>query len=111
AAFREHGITYQASERDRSAQYIELLPLINSGRVRLLQDPELLREFRGLERRRGATRDRVDHRPGAFDDRAVAATVALVRAHQAASSMDHEFIMACLSVGDGVRRDWRPPDG
>jgi hypothetical protein len=59
-----------------------LLPLVNSARVRLLDDAELLRELRGLERRRGATRDRVDHRPGAHDDRAIAVTVALVQASE-----------------------------
>src|SRR5207245_2093872 len=36
--------------------------------------PDLLRELRGLERRRGTGRDRADHRPGAHDD--VAAAVA-----------------------------------
>jgi hypothetical protein len=47
------------------------LPTINAGLVELLDDAELLRELRGLERRRGSSgRDRVDHRPGAHDDRA-----------------------------------------
>jgi hypothetical protein len=80
AAFAEHGIAYLACDRDRSSLYLELQPAINAARVRLLDDPELLRELRGLERRRGAARDRVDHRPGAHDDRAVAATVALIAA-------------------------------
>jgi hypothetical protein len=39
--------------------------------VELLDDEHLLRELRGLERRRGSSgRDRVDHRPGSHDDRA-----------------------------------------
>ena len=77
--FRSHGIRYEHSERDRSALYLELLPLVNAGRARLLDDAELLRELRGLERRRGSTgRDRVDHRPGSHDDRANAAAGALV---------------------------------
>jgi hypothetical protein len=77
--FRAHGIEYHASERDRSAIYLELLPAVNAGRVLLLDEPELLRELRGLERRRGsAGRDRVDHRPGSHDDRANAAAGALV---------------------------------
>jgi hypothetical protein len=83
AAFRDHGITYHAAEQNRSALYLELLPLVNAGRVRLLDDGELLRELRGLERRRGATKDRVDHRPGAHDDRAIAAALALVQATSA----------------------------
>ena len=75
-SFRQHEITYEASTRDRSKIYLDVLALINAGpsRVQLLDEPELLRELRGLERRRGSGgRDRVDHRPGAHDDRAVSA--------------------------------------
>src|SRR5262249_36779438 len=50
--FRKHEITYQASEWDRSEIYMELQPLLNAGRVSLLDQPELLKELRGLERRR-----------------------------------------------------------
>jgi len=43
----------------------------------------LLRELRGLERRRSsAGRDRVDHRPGAHDDLANAVAGAIVKAFQ-----------------------------
>ncbi len=80
-AFRAHGVTARPAERDTSATYLELLPLLNARRVVLLDQAELLRELRGLERRRGASgRDRVDHRPGAHDDRAVACAGALTRA-------------------------------
>jgi len=76
--FRLHGVTYTASERDRSAIYLDLLPLINSQRALLLEHPDLLKELRGLERRRGTSgRDRVDHRPGTHDDVANAAAGAL----------------------------------
>ncbi|MBI3932394.1 MAG: hypothetical protein HY317_03185 [Acidobacteria bacterium] len=87
--FRAAGITYHASERDRSALYLELLPAVNAGRgrVELLDDAELLRELRGLERRRGTSgRDRVDHRPGAHDDRANAAAGAVVLCLEATRS-------------------------
>lgn len=77
--YRQHAITYTGSDRDTSATYLELLPLVNAGRVRLLDIPEMLRELRGLERRRGTSgRDRIDHRTGAHDDQAVAAAGALV---------------------------------
>ena len=56
--FRAHGIGYEPSLVDRSALYLELLPLVNSGQVRLLDQPELLRELRGLERCRGTSRPR-----------------------------------------------------
>lgn len=79
--FRANDIRYEPSERDRSQIYLELLPLVNAGRALLLDDPELLRELRGLERRRGPSgRDRVDHRPGQHDDRSNSASGALVLA-------------------------------
>lgn len=80
-AFRRAGVEYGAAPRSTSDGYLELLPHVNAGAVLLLDDPALLRELRGLERRRGAAgRDRVDHRPGAHDDRACAAAGALVLA-------------------------------
>lgn len=83
--FRGSGITYEPAEFTTSQTYLEFLPLANSGAVRLLDEPHLLRELRGLERRRGAAgRDRVDHRPGSHDDRAVAAAGALVAASEPA---------------------------
>jgi hypothetical protein len=79
--FRAHGITYAPSVQDRSNLYLEMLPLMNASRVALLDVPELLRELRGLERRRGiAGRDRIDHAPGQHDDRANAVAGALALA-------------------------------
>ena len=101
--FRANGIEYRPSERDRSALYLELLPLVNSGRVRLLDVPELLRELRGLERRHGASgRDKVDHMPGAHDDRANAAAGALVLAAQGAAGNDLDAEFANFA-GMGLR--------
>jgi hypothetical protein len=77
--FRGHGIRYVPSEKDRSTLYLELVPAVNSGRVRLLDNGELMRELRGLQRRRGPSgKDKVDHVPGAHDDRANAVAGALV---------------------------------
>lgn len=79
--FRQHGITYKASKRTTSEVYLELLPLVNAGAAVLLDEPNLLRELRGLERKRGtAGRDKVDHRRGEHDDRAVAAAGSVVNA-------------------------------
>jgi len=59
---------------------------LNDENAAELDDAALLRELRGLERRRGqAGRDRVDHRPGQHDDRAVAALGAIVAAHRASA--------------------------
>jgi hypothetical protein len=50
--------------------YVDLLPLVNSKRIELLDDQRLVTQLCGLERRtaRGG-RDSVDHAPGAHDDR------------------------------------------
>ncbi|MCC7033835.1 MAG: hypothetical protein IT179_13500 [Acidobacteria bacterium] len=77
--FRARGVRYRPADRDRSALYLDLLSHVQAGTVALLDDAATLRELRGLERRRGPSgRDRVDHRPGAHDDRAVVAAGALL---------------------------------
>jgi hypothetical protein len=69
--FRAQGIHYEPAAAAKSDLYLAMLPRVNAGRVELLDLPDVLRELRGLERRRGQSgRDRVDHRPGAHDDRA-----------------------------------------
>ena len=82
--FRSHSVKVVPSTRDRSQIYLDVLPLVNAGRVVLLDQPDLLRELRGLERRRGPSgRDRVDHRAGLHDDSANSAAGALVLVGQA----------------------------
>ncbi len=77
--FRAKGLTYNVSERTKSALYAELLPLLNSRRVELLDLPRLAAQLMGLERRtaRGG-RDSIDHAPNAHDDVINAAAGALV---------------------------------
>jgi len=67
--FREHGIEYRPAERAKSDLYGEMLPLMNAARVELPDQPRLLSQLAGLERRtaRGG-RDSIDHGPGAHDD-------------------------------------------
>ena len=70
-AFRAHATAYAPATKPKSDLYLDLLSTINSGAIEIPDDPMLLRELRGLERRReSAGRDRVDHAPGAHDDRA-----------------------------------------
>ena len=77
-AFKKVGIRYIQSERDRSAAYLDVLPLFTSGRVRLLDIPRLAAQFAGLERRTSAVgKDRVDHGPGGKDDCCNSAALAL----------------------------------
>lgn len=90
--FHQHQILYRHSDKDRSSIYLESLPSINAGRITLLDLPPLLRELRGLERRRGTGgRDKVDHRRGQHDDAANVAMGACVRAVQAESQEPYAF--------------------
>jgi len=99
SAFLSNGVTYEVSRVDRSAIYLEFLPLVNSNTVLLLDVPEMLRELRGLERRRGASgRDRVDHRPGSFDDLANAAAGALVLAARTPTSFACPVIVRAADI-------------
>jgi hypothetical protein len=72
-AFRAQGVEYRVAERTTSENLLSLLPVVNTGVVELLEVPDLLRELRGLERRRGTSgRDRVEGRRGSHDDLAAA---------------------------------------
>jgi len=79
--FRKHGIDYIASDRNKSQIYIEMLPMLNSGKIELLDNPRLIAQLCGLERRtaRGG-RDSIDHAPGGHDDLANAVAGAAVLA-------------------------------
>ena len=76
---RKHGITVKLSKRTKSVIYKEVLPLINSCVVRLLDLPRLRAQLGGLERRvaRGG-RDSIDHPPGGHDNVINAVAGALV---------------------------------
>ncbi len=66
--FSVHGIDYETAEKNRSALYLELLALVNSGRCELLDHSRLISQLCALERRTGRGKDSVDHGPGAHDD-------------------------------------------
>jgi hypothetical protein len=79
--FRKHGINYDTSERTKSELYVDLLPLINSRAVDLLDHDRLVVQLVGLERRTGRSgKDSIDHAPGGHDDIANVAAGALCRA-------------------------------
>jgi len=67
--FRKLGIAYEPAARPKSELYKDLLPLVNSGQVELLDHPRSIAQLCSLERRtaRGG-RDSIDHAPGAHDD-------------------------------------------
>jgi hypothetical protein len=67
--FRERGIHYEPSEKPKSDLYRDLLPLITSQRIDLLDDRRLAGQLCGLERRVSrAGKDCIDHGPNAHDD-------------------------------------------
>ena len=69
-AFRRHGIELKPSPYDRSTVYMNALPALNSGQVRLLDLPRLRSQFLALERKtiRGSGRDKIDHPSAGHDD-------------------------------------------
>lgn len=93
--FRDHDVTTRVAERDTSTAFLDLLALVNSRRVALLDEPALLNELRRLERRPGAGgRDHISHAPSGHDDLAAAAAQALIaasaRAKRRAGLWDNE---------------------
>ncbi len=77
--FQKFGIRYEPSERNRSEIYVELLPLINSRRVDLLDDKRMIGQLVQLGRRTSRVgKDAIDHPPGQHDDRINAAAGAIV---------------------------------
>jgi hypothetical protein len=66
---RKHGISYEVGTKVKSDIYRDALPMINSGRIRLLDHQRLIGQLCSLERRtsRGG-RDSIDHPPDAHDD-------------------------------------------
>jgi len=82
--FKEHGIRYETSELSKSEVYRDTLPLLNAGRITLLDSRRLVAQLCSLERRtgRGTGKDSIDHPPGAscHDDLANSACGALLLA-------------------------------
>jgi hypothetical protein len=92
-AFRKLNITYEQSAKPKSDLYRDLLPLVNSGAVALLDNAKLIAQFTSLERRvaRGG-RDSIDHAPGAHDDVANAVAGVVVSLARAIDHTDLRWI-------------------
>jgi hypothetical protein len=105
--FREHGVVYEPAARPKSDLYRDIVPLINSRKLDLLDHSRLLQQFVGLERRtaRGG-RDSIDHAPGAHDDlaNAVAGLAAVAKRGSYDSSMD--WVSGPSDPDDNVDRDF-----
>jgi hypothetical protein len=82
-AFRDEGITFEASDLSKSEIYLESEPLFAQGAVELLDHQRLFNQLRSLERRtRSGGHDSVDHGPNLQDDVSNAACGAIVLASQ-----------------------------
>jgi hypothetical protein len=94
--FRNHGVFYQHSEKAKSAIYLDMLPLINSRAVDLLDNERLVRQLVNLERRVGRStgRDIIDHPPGHHDDvaNAVAGAATLAAAGASFGARVEEYV-------------------
>ncbi|MGJ7459446.1 hypothetical protein [Halomonas sp. RA08-2] len=102
--FAKRGITYQVADRPRSDLYRDTLPLLNSGRVELPDNGELLQQFVGLERRTSrAGKDSIDHGPGGHDDLANSVAGAIITANKPPTNI----IFECLD-DSGPEPEWQP---
>lgn len=102
--FRKCGIEYKPSEKSKSELYLELLPLLNSARVELLNHEKLLTQLCRLERKTARSgKDSVDHGPGpgSHDDVINAVAGALVMLGQSVATPGFFF----LDVGISSRSD------
>jgi hypothetical protein len=77
--FTAHGVDYTKANLNKSEIYLNFLPLINSKRVELLDNPRLSEQLCGLQRfiARGG-HETVDHLPNSHDDLCNAACGAVV---------------------------------
>jgi hypothetical protein len=103
--FRKRGVTYQPSERSKSELYVELLPLINSRRVDLLDDRKAIAQLVGLERRTARSgKDSIDHAHGGFDDRinSIAGSVVMAASGAGGLNISDEAIAQLRAA------TWRP---
>ena len=102
APFRRHGITIDDTAEPKSALYLRLVPLLNSNRVALLDQPRLRSQLVALERKTGpAGRDSVNHPHNGHDDVVNAAAGALV---MASAEMDGSFVWGDQAFLAGLAR-------
>lgn len=105
SAFARSGITLSHSERDRSAIYMDVLPLFTAGKAQLIDNPRLAQQFYSLERRTFPTgKDRVDHGPGAHDDCCNSAAGALVAAMERKSIVISKGVLAAAALPTAYTR-------
>jgi hypothetical protein len=93
--FEKCGITLYPS-RTSSQLFVDLLPLLMSGKVELLDNATLVNQIAGLERRVGRGADHIAASGSGHDDVALACAGALVRAAKA----DETFVAPLIYIAD-----------
>lgn len=77
--FKAHSIRYVRADKKKSDYYQALLPLLNGGRLELLDHKRTIAQLLGLERSTSRMgKDSISHPPGGHDDLINAAAGALV---------------------------------
>jgi hypothetical protein len=99
--FRKHGVEYLVGDKSASELYVEFLPMLNSGKVELLDNSRLIAQLCGLERRTArAGRDSIDHAPGSHDDVSNAvAGAAILAASGGGVHVDAEILAQVMGAG------------
>jgi hypothetical protein len=102
-AFERHGIRLQYSPKSRSELYLEMLPLLGTAQVRLLDLPRLRTQLLLLRRRTTRTgRDEVDHPAGGADDLSNAVSGACVIAAGATGNhVTYSILAGEKGIGPG----------
>jgi hypothetical protein len=105
--FGKYGIRYEAAAKPKSELYGDLLPLLNSKRVELLDHPKAINQISALERRtaRGG-KDSIDHPPNGHDDvaNAIAGCAQLCTIQ---GTYNLHALVSDLADGENDRDTWR----
>jgi hypothetical protein len=113
-AFGRHGIKLKQTPYDRSTIYLNVLPALNSGQVKLLDLPRLRSQFLALERRtiRGTGRDKINHPSAGHDDLCNVAAGSLVLVSEA-EYRRNKVIWSMATEGGVMTSDGKcyPPHG
>jgi hypothetical protein len=109
--FRKYGVRYEQSAAPKSDLYRDLLPILNSGKVELLDHARLVAQLCQLERRTARSgKDSIDHSPGGHDDVCNAVAGAVLLAAGKVSIWTHENMQRVIQEC-ATRPPYRRPMG
>jgi hypothetical protein len=104
---RKAGIDYSLADRVKSEIYRTFLALLNSGRVELLDNKQLVGQLRALERRTaGGGREIIDHPPRGRDDVANSAAGVLLLSYESSEDAAATPMPPPVIIGRGEPTPW-----